>query len=93
MVKFGWFALGILVALSISTIADEPARPDEARLRELAATASLSIRIENKLQKLKRDTYRIGYLDARRVHNGTYYDYHHPYERDTFYDYHHIRGE
>ena len=71
MNKLGWFILGVSMALSISTIADEGRTPDESRLRQLAFAAERSVRFENKLQDLERESaellYRIKYRQSRGI--------------------------
>ena len=54
MHKIGWFTLGIIVALSVSTIADEGETPDESQLRDLAASAEMSVKFETNCKTLSK---------------------------------------
>ena len=74
MNKLGWFMVGVLVALSISSIADEGETPDESRLRDLAASAEMSVKFENKLQDLELDSARLLYSIKYRQMRGIYYE-------------------
>ena len=74
MNKLGWFLVGVLVALSISTIADEGSTPDESRLRQLAFAAEKSVKFENKLQDLERESAELLYRIKYRQMRGIFYE-------------------
>ena len=74
MNKLGWFMVGVMVAMSISTIADEGVTPDESRLRDLAFAAEKSVKFENKLQDLERESAELLYRIKYRQMRGIFYE-------------------
>ena len=74
MNKLGWFMVGVLVAMSISTIADEGVTPDESRLRDLAGMAEKSTNIRIALDELKRDAVKLQHAINYRQSRGIWYE-------------------